>query len=30
MKYEYTEKEKENVLANFMRNDAVIKVPAKE
>lgn len=30
MKYEYTEKEKENVLANFMRNDKIINVPAKE
>lgn len=30
MRYEYTQKEKENVITNFMQNGKVIKVPAKE
>lgn len=30
MRYKYTQKEKENVITNFMKNGKVIKVPAKE
>lgn len=30
MRYQYTEQEKENVVTNFMKNDKVTKVPAKE
>lgn len=30
MRYHYTEQEKENVVTNFMKNDKVTKVPAKE
>ncbi|AEB30978.1 conserved hypothetical protein [Carnobacterium sp. 17-4] len=30
MRYHYTEQEKENVVTNFMENNKVTKVPAKE
>ena len=30
MRYQYTEQEKENVIMNFMENNKVTKVPAKE
>ncbi len=30
MRYQYTQQEKENIVSNFMKNDKVTKVPAKE